>query len=290
METTPLLSYAKVNFGLRVLRKRPDGFHEIQTVLQTVDLCDTLNVSLIQNEEIQVLCDHPEVPSGEQNLVHEAAQLLQREFRVRQGCRIEIVKRIPPGAGLAGGSGNAAATLVSLGRLWDLNLSKGKLLTLAARLGSDVPFFLEGGTALAEGRGEKLTSLRMVPDFWLVIIKPDFSIATRWAYGHVKIPLTSNSLLVKLKDLKEIVNLEQLLSFLDNDLERAVAEVHPAIGELKRELLSKGALGAAMSGSGSAVFGLVKTKKAAEKLAKKMSRAGRQLFVVRPVRRCKTLR
>jgi len=134
-----------------------------------------------------------------------------------------------------------------------------------------------------------LTSLRLVPDFWLVLIKPEFSIDTSWAYGRVKIPLTSNSQYVKLKGLKEILTLEQLSSFLDNDLEDAVGASYPSIGEMKEELLSKGAMGAAMSGSGSSVFGLVKTKKAAERLAKRVNRAKWQVFVVRPVRRCEGL-
>ena len=271
---------------MRVLRKRPDGFHDIQTVLQTIDLRDRLSISPTQDGEIQVRCDHPDVPSGPENLAYGAARLLQREFQVRRGCRIKIVKKIPPAAGLGGGSSNAAAALVGLNKLWELNLSKGNLFALATRLGSDVPFFLEGGTALAEGRGHRLTPLQLIPDFWLVLIKPDLSIASRWAYQRIKIPLTSNSLYVKLNRLREISNLEQLLGFLDNDLERAVEEVYPAIGEVKGELLSKGAMGATMSGSGSAVFGLVKTQKAAERLAMKVGRAKWQIFVVRPVRRC----
>lgn len=289
MDTIFLTSCAKVNFGLRVLRKRPDGFHDIQTVLQTIDLRDKLRISATQEGEIQVRCDHPEVPSGPENLAFEAARLLQEKLQVPRGCQIEIAKKIPPAAGLGGGSSNAATALVGLNRLWELNLSKEKLFALGAKLGSDVPFFLEGGTALAEGRGMRLRSLRLVPDFWLVLIKPNFTIATKWAYQRIKIPLTSKRFYVKLKSLKEISNLEQLLSFLHNDLEKAVQEIHPAIAEIKRELLSKGAIGAAMSGSGSAVFGLVKTRKTAERLAEKMSRAEWQVFVVRPIRRCEGL-
>ena len=289
MDTISFTSCAKVNLGLRILRKRPDGFHDIQTILQTIDLQDKLRLSPTQHGNIQVRCQHPEVPSGAKNLAHRAARLIQREFNIRGGCQIEIIKKIPPAAGLGGGSSNAAAALIGLNELWKLHLSKKKLLELAARLGSDVPFFLEGGTALAEGRGERLTSLRLVPDFWLVLIKPEFSIDTSWAYGRVKIPLTSNSQYVKLKGLKEILTLEQLSSFLDNDLEDAVGASYPSIGEMKEELLSKGAMGAAMSGSGSSVFGLVKTKKAAERLAKRVNRAKWQVFVVRPVRRCEGL-
>lgn len=289
MDTISLTSCAKVNFGLRILRKRTDGFHDIQTILQTIDLQDELHISSAPKGSIQVLCQHPEVPSGSQNLAHRAARLIQQKCDVRRGCRIEIVKKIPSAAGLGGGSSNAAAALLGLNRIWKLNLSKEDLLGLAARLGSDVPFFLEGGTALAEGRGERLTPLQLVPDFWLVLIKPDFSIGTNWAYGQAKIPLTSNSQYVKLNSLKQILTLEQLLSFLDNDLEDAVEECYPSIGIIKEELLSKGAMGAAMSGSGSSVFGLVKTQAAAENLAQRVKRAKWQVFVVRPVRRCEGL-
>jgi len=286
VDAISLTSCAKVNFGLRVVRRRPDGFHDIQTILQTIDLGDKLDISLVSGGRIQVRCDHPEVPSGPENLAHRAAEMLQREFQVEHGCRIQIAKKIPPAAGLGGGSSNAAAALTGLNRLWGLNLSQEVLLDLAARLGSDVPFFLEGGTALAEGRGERLRPIPLLAEFWLVVIKPDFSIATKWVYQQIKIPLTSNLLDVKLKSLKEISNLDQLLGFLQNDLERAVQKAYPSIGDIKTELLSKGAMGAAMSGSGSSVFGLVRTREDAEKLAERVSCAKWQIFVVRPVRRC----
>jgi 4-diphosphocytidyl-2-C-methyl-D-erythritol kinase len=284
-----LISCAKVNLGLRVLRKRPDGFHDIQTVLQTIDLHDRVRISSSRSEKIRVRCEHPEVPSGSENLAYQAARLLREELQVKKSCSIEIIKNIPPGAGLGGGSSNAAATLVGLRRLWKLNLPEAKLLELGEKLGSDVPFFLYGGTVLAEGRGERLTPLHLVPDFWMTLVKPNLSIATGWAYGQVKIPLTSNPLYVKLNSLKEISTIEQLLSYLDNDLERAVEAAYPSIDEIKRELLSKGAMGAAMSGSGSAVLGVVKTKKAAVQLAERVKRASWQVFVVRPARRCEGL-
>jgi 4-diphosphocytidyl-2-C-methyl-D-erythritol kinase len=193
VETLSLTSYAKVNLGLHVLAKRADGFHDIETILQTIDLRDRIRITPLEEKRIEVRCDRPEVPSGPENLVHRAAQLILSEHEVPGGCRIEIDKRIPAGAGLGGGSGNAAVTLLGLNRLWDLNMSREDHLRMAARLGSDVPFFLEGGTALAEGRGERLTPLRLVPDFWLVLVKPAISISTAWAYGRVKIPLTLNS-------------------------------------------------------------------------------------------------
>ena len=287
MDTISLTAPAKVNFGLRILRKRPDGFHDIETILQAIDLCDTLKITLSEDRKIRVHCEHPEVPSGPDNLVHKAAHLLRQHSGISLGCRIEVIKRIPPAAGLGGGSSDAAATLTGLNELWSLGLSKEKLHSLAADLGSDVPFFIEGGTAVAQGRGPRQTPLRLTPTFWLVLIKPDFSISTAWAYGQFKIPLTSYPLDVKLSSLKEISHLDKLLTLLDNDLERAVGEKYPAVGHLKRELLSKGAMGAAMSGSGSAVFGIVESRGAAEDLAERIRRAEWQIFVVRPLRRCK---
>ncbi len=289
MKAISLISWAKVNLGLRVLRKRPDGFHDIQTVLQTIDLHDRVRISTSRDLRIRVRCRHPEAPSGTENLAYVAARLLQQELRVNRGCSIEIAKQIPPGAGLGGGSSNAATVLMGLNRLWKLHLPRERLLELAAGVGSDVPFFLYGGTVLAEGRGERLTPLKLVPDFWLTLVKPDFSIATRWAYGQVKNTLTSNPLYVKLNSLKEISSIDHVLSFLDNDLETAVEATYPSIGEIKEELLSKGAMGAAMSGSGSAVFGLVTSQEAAVQLAKEVKCAQWQVFVVRPARRCEGL-
>lgn len=289
VNTISLLSYAKVNLGLRILRRRPDGFHDIETVLQTIDLQDRVRITSTSQRQIEVCCDHPEVPGGSENLAFQAAALLQREYPDRGGCRIEIRKKIPPAAGLGGGSSNAGATLLGLNKMWNLKLSKEKLIRLAAHLGSDVPFFLEGGTALAQGRGEILRPLALLVDFSLVLVKPKISVSTRWAYSQVRIPLTSNSRCVKLNSFTAISQLEELLSVLQNDLEEAVKSTYPIIGEIKSELLSRGAMGAAMSGSGSAVFGIVETHRDARMLADKMRSAEWQTFIVRPVRRCKTI-
>jgi 4-diphosphocytidyl-2-C-methyl-D-erythritol kinase len=218
-----LTSCAKVNLGLRVLNKRPDGFHDIVTILQAVDLCDRIEITRLPEGKIEVRCDHPGVPGSPQNLAHRAARLVQEEAAWEEGCHIAIHKRIPPASGLGGGSSNAAAVLVGLNRLWQMSLSDQQLSRMATRLGSDVPFFLRGGTALARGRGEKLTPLGRHVDFWLVVVKPDLSISTAWAYGQVKIPLTSNSKIVKLNSLTEIDHLDQLLSLLDNDSENGRA-------------------------------------------------------------------
>ena len=296
MNAISLTSCAKINLGLRVLRKRPDGFHEIATILQAIDLFDDIEIAPLTDGTIEVRCDHPEVPSGPENLAHRAARLVQKETGGgtggetggEKGCRIVIRKRIPPAAGLGGGSSNAAAVLIGLNRLWQLSLSGRQLARMAARLGSDLPFFLQGGTVLARGRGEVLTPLRMKADFHLVVVKPDLSISTAWAYGQAKIPLTSNSKFVKLNSLKEITSLDQVLSLVDNDLEQAVETAYPLIAEIKSDLLSKGAIAAAMSGSGSAVYGIVESREAARRLARRMRRDRWQVFVVRPIRGCGT--
>jgi 4-diphosphocytidyl-2-C-methyl-D-erythritol kinase len=284
VEAISLTSCAKVNLGLRVLSKRSDGFHEIETILQAVDLQDHIRITPLPERSVHVWCDHPEVPSGPANLAHQAAQRILDEYPRLGGCDIEIRKHIPPAAGLGGGSSNAATTLIGLNKLFRLNLSSQKLHLMASRLGSDVPFFLRGGTALARGRGERLTQLRLKPDFFMVVVKPDISISTQWAYGRVKITLTSNSRFIKLDSLKGIMDIGHLLSLLDNDLEGAVRGHYPSIDEIKSDLLSKGAMGAAMSGSGSAVFGVVRTKAEADLLAGKMRRPQWQIFIVRPMR------
>ncbi|MBC8121150.1 MAG: 4-(cytidine 5'-diphospho)-2-C-methyl-D-erythritol kinase [Gemmatimonadaceae bacterium] len=269
MNSICLRTAAKVNLFLEILAERPDGYHEVVMILQSLDLVDL--VELVPARAISVVCTHPLVPTDRTNLVWQAAELLQQACGVADGVEIKLDKRIPVAAGLAGGSADAAAVLVGLNMLWQLGLTQKELQVLAARLGSDIPFCVSGGTALATGRGEVLSPLPVLDGLHLVLVKPrDLQVSTAWAYRtyragrSVSMPAKSNSAnmvaAVTSRDAKRIASL------LYNDLEAAVLPTHPEVARLRRQLLEYGALGTLMSGSGPTVFGLTASRTAAEQL------------------------
>lgn len=253
---------AKVNLYLRIVGKREDGYHLLDTVMVSVSLYDELEIRRPRpgqraKRRLTVTCDHPLVPSGRGNLVYKAASRLLRGKRVHSPVDIHIRKRIPVGAGLGGGSSDAAAALVGLNRFFRLGLKRAELLTLAASLGGDVPFFVSGRPARARGIGERLRAIAAVPRLWLVILYPGFPVSTGWVYENYPFKLTKNientSINFSWKGPAE------LTSFLVNDLEKVVIRRYPLIGRLKRRLIEEGAVGALMSGSGSSVFGIFST-------------------------------
>jgi len=251
-----LNAYGKVNLSLDVLARRPDGYHEVETVLHTVELHDTV---VLRDAEggIRVVCDHRRVPTDEQNLVFRTAQLLREVAGTDRGVEIEVRKRIPPASGLGGGSSDAAVTLLGLAQMWKLRLDHAQLLELAAHVGSDVPFFLVGGAALATGRGERLRYLPTLPATWVVLACPDAEVSTAWAYANLdlaRVPRRPNT-----QRLVEALRAEDVAAVareLCNVFEPLVSERYPQVQELKRRLLEAGALGASMTGTGPAVFGL----------------------------------
>ncbi|MDR7542512.1 MAG: 4-(cytidine 5'-diphospho)-2-C-methyl-D-erythritol kinase [Armatimonadota bacterium] len=256
MKELRLNAYGKVNLSLDVLARRPDGYHEVETVLHTVELHDTV---VLRDSEggIRVVCDHRRVPTDEQNLVFRTAQLLREVAGTDRGVEIEVRKRIPPASGLGGGSSDAAVTLLGLAQMWKLRLDHAQLLELAAQVGSDVPFFLVGGAALATGRGERLRYLPTLPATWVVLACPDAEVSTAWAYANLdlgRVPRRPNT-----QRLVEALRAEDVAAVareLCNVFEPLVSERYPQVQELKRRLLEAGALGASMTGTGPAVFGL----------------------------------
>ncbi len=247
-------AYAKVNLGLEVLSRRSDGYHEIRTILQTIDLYDRLSFEICDGG-LELVTDDPALPKGEGNLVVQAARLLAEEVGEDRGARIELEKAIPAGRGLGGGSSDAAMTLLALNEIWQAGLTKVDLCRLAARIGMDVPFFLLGGTALGIGRGEEVYPLECLREVPIVLILPDFAISTAEAYGSLI--LTKREPSLKLRDLalSYLGGRKELLDLV-NDLEFATLDYAPAIREYKENLLELGASVSLMSGSGSAVFGI----------------------------------
>jgi len=261
---------AKINLRLRIVGKRSDGYHLVDTIMLPVSLYDELEIERPRaagtknapKDRLTVVCDHPLVPSGKKNLTHQAASLILKEAGLNEAVCIRIHKRIPVGAGLGGGSTDAAATLLGLNRLFKLGYTPRRLEKLSASLGADVPFFIKGVPARARGIGERLTPLHNVPRFWLVILYPEFPVSSGWAYRNWRDKLTKP--IVNTSINLPLRNPEILKCFLVNDLEAVTIGRYPRIGLLKEQLIENAAVGALMSGSGSSVFGIFNSRRNAE--------------------------
>jgi len=247
----------KINLYLRIVRRRDDGYHELETVFQSVGGGDTLYGQLA--DELTLTCTDPDVPSDERNLVYRAALLLRERYpeAAGKGATLHLVKRTPSGAGMGGGSVDAAAALVLLAQLWELSLSPSDLADLGAALGSDIPFFFVGGTATARGRGEVLTPVP-TPPLWLVLLRPDVGVSTPWAFRQWRADACSGG------DMDEFVHVlatgdpQKVAGALRNDLEPGVIAEVPDIAAAREWLDAQGVLGARMTGSGSVVFGVAR--------------------------------
>lgn len=257
-----LRAFAKINLGLKIVGKRPDGYHEIRTLYQTVGMHDTLTISITgRSRGTHVDCNDPSIPSGPGNLVYRACELWRKARGFTGGISVELQKRIPAGSGLGGASADAAATLLGLERLTGNRLSFFKRWQLAAQLGSDVPFFLSGGRALGIGRGEEIVPLADLPRRYCLIVFPGFGISTAVAYEEagrrVRAELTKSRGTPKIHSFGERP-LFPLLEWgpAENDFESVVFARWPELGRLKRQLIRAGAETASLTGSGSAVFGL----------------------------------
>jgi 4-diphosphocytidyl-2-C-methyl-D-erythritol kinase len=258
--TTPdkalkLLAPAKVNLTLEILGKRADGYHEIRTLMQPISLFDTLWIEPGQRESVLHCPDHPELENNN-NLILAAVRLLEEELAVPLKLSIRLKKRIPIGGGLGGGSSDAAALLSGVNDLLGNPLPPDRLTALASRLGSDVPFFLNRGAALAAGRGEKIEPRPALPPWWIILIYPGFPVSTAWAYEQVKLPLTEYGKSYNFIGLKYNGAPVEGLDHLVNDLEPFVLPAFPILNTLKTALRASGCQQTLMSGSGSTVFGI----------------------------------
>lgn len=274
-------AYAKINLGLAVKGKRPDGYHELQTVMQTIELHDTVKISRTENDEIQCVCGGL---SGPRNLAYQAAMLFREGLKTHQGIRIEIEKRIPIQAGLAGGSADAAATLRGLNELYNQSYSPEEILQLANQLGSDVAFCLHGGTQWAEGRGEKLQPLTEAPEMSLVVVKPQQGINTGESYR--KFDQVGGGHLLSFQAWQEALqsgSVEKIASLLSNDLEVGSQMILPLIIRLKESLRKNGCYGALMSGSGSAVFGIAHSAEQAQEIAYSLQKSGYSAWTTKTI-------
>ena len=270
-------SFAKVNLILRILGKRSDGYHEIHTVLQTISLHDRLHITATSGKESVFICNDLSIPMDEANLVVRAADSLRDRFRTSRGYRIQLEKRIPTQAGLGGGSSNAAVTLLALSRLWELPTTREDLTELAGKLGADVPFFLDGGCAVATGVG---TRISLLPDFapqQLLVVTPTLGVPTATAYQALKAPALTTSEAVSILAISRtqavFSDLEPsaLCDHLENDFERVIFDIEPEIRRVKEALMQAGARCALLAGSGSSVFGIFQNEEVLGSGAQKLN-------------------
>jgi 4-diphosphocytidyl-2-C-methyl-D-erythritol kinase len=272
---------AKINLGLRINGLRPDGYHEISSVFQEIDLSDRIVLHQAADSRLSLICNSPDLAADETNLCLKAARLLRETTNCLGGVQMELTKIIPMGAGLGGGSSDAAAVLLGLNRLWELDLDQSTLLNLAARLGSDVPFFIFKGCCLAGGRGEELTKIDPLVSGPMVLVAPNIHISTAWAYKNIEsYRLTSREDFVKLHVYFQIdYSVERFQACFKNDFEPLVFAHYPILRQLKETLLETGAWYASLSGSGSVVFGIYREAKIAQAALDQVSGFGQTFFI-----------
>ncbi len=265
MDRLLLESPAKINLRLEILRRREDGYHEIRTIFQKISLSDKLLFTLKKKKGIFITTNQPNLPVGKRNLVYRAAQFMVERTGFQGGIYIQIEKKIPLGAGLGGGSSNAATTLRALNHLLEANLSEKELMGMGKEIGADVPFFFLKGAAIGSGIGEKLKEVRL-PDLWYILIYPNFEVSTAWAYRNYV--LTKKKFQINLHKLPE--SPKEVSKILWNDLEEVVSRKFPQILRMKEVLYAVGAEGALMTGSGPTVFGVFSKEGGAREAFKKL--------------------
>ena len=285
MQQEKLKAYAKINLGLDVIGRLPNGYHQVKMVMQTVGIYDELTFERTE-QGIQITTDSGILPTDENNLIYKAARLMMEKYRIEEGIRVHLQKNIPIAAGMAGGSTDAAATMQGVNRLFGLGVPKEELMREAVSIGADVPYCLLGGTALAEGIGEELTVLPPVPGMALLVAKPEISVSTKYVYEHL-----DSAEKIEHPDIDGMVlaireqSLDGILERMENVLETVTIPAHPVIAGLKERMLELGAKRSLMSGSGPTVFGVFESEEKAQYAYERMQqeKKAKQLFVTHPV-------
>ena len=279
-------AFSKINLILDILRKRPDGYHDLRTVMQTLALHDNLTISVpsAQTAKFILECSDPNLPTDARNLVTQAALYMIQEYGITQPVRIQLEKRIPAAAGLAGGSSDCAATITGLNDLFNLHIplhsdNQPSLMEIGQRFGADVPFCLQGGTALAEGIGEKLTPLTPHPHCWVVLACPDIHVSTAEIFDKFRSGTAPASNIAAMQEALALGDLQQIAANLSNDLTQVTTKIYPEIQILIDDMKTAGAMGASMSGSGPTVFGYFSNKEKAEKAQEKMKNITGRAFL-----------
>ncbi len=286
MNTTTVKAYAKINLGLDVIRKRPDGYHDVCMIMQSLDLHDTIAIQTNPTGSIKIKTNLSYLPNDQGNLVYKAAALFFEATKIKDGLDITLEKNIPVAAGLAGGSSDAAATLKGLNELYQTGLSMDELKKLGVKIGADVPYCLQLGTALSEGIGEVLTPLPAIPECMILLVKPDISVSTKYVYENLR--LTDHTVhpdIAGIQSALEKNDLFTLTKSMDNLLQTVTIKDYPIITDIKRKMLELGAMTSLMSGSGPTVFGIYKNIELAKKAFnyfKRHKNFGKQIFLTKP--------
>lgn len=285
MEHMQLKAMGKLNLGLDVVGRRPDGYHEVRMVMQTVNLYDRIELTAISEPGISITTNLSFLPTDASNIVYKAADLLIKEFGIQSGLSISLEKHIPVAAGMAGGSADAAAVLYGMNRMFSLGLSQKQLMERGVKLGADVPYCIVRGTALCEGIGEIVTSLPALPACSFLIAKPPVSISTKAVYERLdRTPLDFHPDIDGIVTDIQAGDLPAMCGKLGNVLEKVTAKKYPRITEVKDFIREQGALVSLMTGSGSAVYGIFETEEEAQKGASALKKSGlvKQVYVARP--------
>ena len=281
-----LKSLGKIYLGRDVLRRREDGYHEVRMIMQTVGLYDVLTMKKRKDDKIEMTCNLSFLPTDERNLVYKAVKLIKDKYHIKDGVEINLSKRIPVAAGMAGGSANCAAALKGMNKLFDLGLSIDELCEIGVSLGADVPYCIWGGTALSEGIGEKLSRVDAMPDCYILIAKPGISVSTAFVYKNLALTALSKHPDIDrmLECLKE-KDLTGICNRLENVLETVTIKEYPIIEKVKKHLMDQGAKGALMSGSGPTIFAIFEDKKTADDAMESLRSIEdiKQAYVVRPI-------
>ncbi|WGD61499.2 4-(cytidine 5'-diphospho)-2-C-methyl-D-erythritol kinase [Bacillus velezensis] len=274
---------AKINLSLDVTSKRPDGYHEVEMIMTTIDLADRIELTELPENVIRVASHNRFVPDDQRNLAYQAAKLLKERFQVKKGVSIMITKVIPVAAGLAGGSSDAAATLRGLNRLWDLKLSVVELAELGAEIGSDVSFCVYGGTALATGRGEKIRHISAPPHCWVMLAKPTIGVSTAEVYRRLNLQQVRHPDVQAMIDAIEEKSFQKVCGQLGNVLESVTLSLHPEVAMIKNQMKRFGADAVLMSGSGPTVFGLVQYESKVQRIYNGLRGFCDQVYAVRMI-------
>lgn len=272
---------AKINLSLDVLGKRSDGYHEVRMVMTSIDLADRVECGDLSENRILVRTSVPYVPEDARNFAYQAAQCIRETYRINRGVEIKIKKNIPVAAGLAGGSTDAAATIRALDKLWGIGMSYGEMLEIAAKIGSDVAFCIKGGTALATGRGEKITPLPSLPPCWVVLVKPTVSISTAQIYKDLDSQPIMHPDVEAMMRAIDRENFQTICRLLGNSLESVTMKKVADIAKIKEQMKGIGAEGILMSGSGPTVFALTQHESRMQRLMNGMRGYCSQVFAVR---------
>ena len=275
-------AYAKINLSLDVIRRRPDGYHEVKMIMQTVGICDTITISKTDDKEIFLKVGAAPLPCDKSNLVYKAAEMVMQQFDIREGVEITLDKNIPIAAGMAGGSSDAAAVFRGMNRLFGLGMSLSEMQKLGVKIGADIPYCVMGGTALSEGIGEILSPLSAPPKAYLLIAKPDIDVSTKFVYENLHADTLSYHPDVDgMVQALESGDLKGITDRMGNVLETVTEKAYPVIGEIKKLMKAEGAENALMSGSGPTVFGIYRKKDVAERACAVLQKQkiAKQIFV-----------